>query len=169
MHKRASLFCSKSIHNPIPLLHKPITRENCTCFLVAPWSKMTTKLYSVLYRWITGISLGVCSILCKNIITCLLQRLILLSAEVRRGWRGRSGSSRLWWRSCKGICESRWRWILDETSNASCCRLSIWRKKEIMFLVFVCTPNLEHRMENDYKTRLKNMDGINAKYMQQNA
>jgi hypothetical protein len=38
-----------------------------------------------------------------------------------------------------------------------------------MFLVFVCTPNLEHRMEKDYKTRLKNMDGINAKYMQQNA
>jgi hypothetical protein len=78
----------------------------------------------------------------------LLQRLILLSAKVRRGWWGRSRSSRLWWRSCKGVCESRW-WILNETSNASCCRLSIWRKKEIVLLVFVCTPNLDHKLHTE--------------------
>jgi len=35
-----------------------------------------------------------------------------------------------------------------------------------MLLVFVCTPNLENRREKDYKTRLKNMDGIISKYMQ---
>lgn len=88
---------------------------------------------------------------CKNIMLLLLQKLILLSVEVRCGWWRRFRSSCLWWRSCKGVGKSGWWWILNKTSNASSCRLSVWRKEEIMPLVFVCAPNLECRRENDCK------------------
>jgi len=77
-----------------------------------------------------------------NTSTWVLYKLILISIWVRRAWSTWSSLRRLW-RSCKGISQSWWR-ILNETCNSCCGRLGTWRKEEVMFLVFISTPNLQN-------------------------